>query len=802
MGGIAMSTDCLVIGFNEEDFAGYVEMVKSMGASSGAYQDLSLAFVEYEGKPMRSMDLLNLFHFEGRPGGRPFSNVDFMWPVVLYLSTFLHRRGFTYDYVNLFHLEKERLREKLEREEILTVAITTTLYVSPSPILEIVSFIRRYNDRVKIVVGGPYVSNQAKTADLEPVQRLYKYLGADVYVDCQEGEQALVNLLTAIKSGRSLDEVDNISYRSGDTYVITRRSTESNALEENMVDYSLFSREELGPMVSLRTAKSCPFSCAFCGFPQRAGQYTYMSVEMVEKELNALRDLGVTTLTFLDDTFNVPKRRFRELLQMMIRNEYGFKWNSFYRSDHGDEETIRLMGESGCEGVFLGVESGSDTMLKLMNKTSRRANYLTAIPLLRQAGISTYASLIVGFPGETHETVRETLDLLEEARPTFYRTQLWYADPATPIWNRRHEVGLKGSAFNWEHHSMDTATACDLIEKAFLYVQSSIWLPQAGFEQWSTFYLQRRGMPLDRVCAFLKCFNALVRERLLNPSLTAHDPRLIEALRLSCRFDEPAEPDLGAVEELSGARYQAAQELWIGGLSEGPPESALQNLLVAEPGVEAADEAWKMLAVPGHLGREPFPEVLLAAIGALMLRLSARQEMTVVTCLDDGEIFPVTLHPRWDIGFQEFTRQTGAVLARAAENPRYGLHLLTNPRRLAEFGRSCPVLDVGFVRSAGPVPATPLAGLERAHPEIRAGLRLVFGLAGDAEDPRVFVGYRPGVLRPEAPGLLAAHLAEILEQASRQPGVLLEALSLGGAAVPAHPSKSAVESHASAAFDF
>lgn len=797
-----MGTDCLIIGFNEENFGSYVDMVRSMGTASGAYQDVALAFVEFEGRPMRSMDMLNRFYFEGRQaGGRPFSNVDFLWPVVMYLGTFLHRRGFTFDYVNLFHLEKEKLREKLQRDEILTVAITTTLYVSPSPILEIIEFIRRYNGQVKIVVGGPHISNQTKTSDREPLLRLYKYLGADFYVDCQEGEQALANLLKALKSCGSLDEVDNIAYRSGDSYVITRHSTESNSLEENIVDYGLFPREELGQLVSLRTAKSCPFSCAFCGFPQRAGQYTYMSVDMVEKELNALKELGVTTLTFLDDTFNVPKRRFRELLQMMIRNEYGFKWNSFYRCDHGDEETIRLMGESGCEGVFLGIESGSDAMLKLMNKTAHRADYLKSIPWLREAGIVTYASLIFGFPGETYETIAETLDLVETAAPTFYRTQLWYADPTTPIWNRRHEVGLKGSAFNWEHYTMDTAAACDLIEKAFLAVENSVWLPQAGFEEWSVFYLQRRDMSLERICTFLKCFNALIRERLLDPSLTEHDPRLIEALRVSCRFDEPELPDMRAVEEVSGSRYKRAQEFWIGRLSEGPVESPLESLLAVEAGAGPVNETWRRSEIPVGKEWEQTPEGVLAAVGTLLLRLSARQEVTVVADLGGEESFPLTLHPRWDIRFREFARETAAALAEAASNRRYGFHLLTNPQRLAELGRSLPAPDVGFVHCVGSCEETPFARLAEKHPEIRAGLRVVFGLDGEAESRRVLLWYRSSCLRPEAPGQLVEHLAEILRQAGREPEVLLDAFSLGGT-VPTRKSLSAVASHASAAFDF
>jgi hypothetical protein len=201
-------------------------------------------------------------------------------------------------------------------------------------------------------------------------------------------------------------------------------------------------------------------------------------------------------------------------MRMMIRKEYGFRWTIFYRSDHGDPETIELMAASGCEGVFLGIESGSDAMLKLMNKTSRRAHYMDAIPRLRRAGISTHASLIIGFPGETAATVQETITLLNESPPDFFRAQLWYCDPVTPIWKRRAELGIEGSAFNWSHHTMAAADACAIVDELFRSRRESVWLPQNGFEMWSLFYLQRLGMSLAQIKDFLRAFNGLVADGL------------------------------------------------------------------------------------------------------------------------------------------------------------------------------------------------------------------------------------------------------------------------------------------------
>ena len=531
-------TDCLIIGFNDSNFEDYVRMLKAMGTNSGAFKDIDLAFIEYQGKPYRSMDILNLFHETNGSRSKPFHNADFLWPVITYLVSYLAKRDLTVDYVNLFHLEKQKLKEKLLKNDILTIAITTTLYVSPHPITEIISFIRRHNKTAKIIVGGPHIANSTNTDDEATSLSLLKYIGADYYVISSEGEGTLVKLIEALKAGSGFDQIENIAYKQGKDYVVNKTSIESNRLEENMVNYRLFPRAELGEFVSTRTAKSCPFSCSFCAFPARAGKYTYSDVAFVEQELDAIREIGgVTTVTFIDDTFNIPKARFKEILRMMIRNKYGFKWNSTYRCDHGDQETVDLMGEAGCEGVFLGVESGSDTMLKIMNKTAKRADYLRAIPALAQAGISTYASLVMGFPGETEETFKETMDLIEEARPDYFRAQLWYCDPLTPIWDQRENYGIKGCAFSWSHNTMDVKAACDLIDMMFLNVQGSVWLPQNGFEQWSTFYLQRKGMTSEQIKTFLRSFNAVIKEKIRSPQKKEPDARLLEDLKRSCQFN-------------------------------------------------------------------------------------------------------------------------------------------------------------------------------------------------------------------------------------------------------------------------
>jgi radical SAM PhpK family P-methyltransferase len=503
-------TDCLIIGHNDGNFDDYVGMVRSMSEDSGAWRDLRLAFAQIGGRPLNALGVMT--EYAGRtPWGTPYHNTDFLWPTITYLGSYLDRHGFSFDYINRFQLEKEAFKRKLLTDRIRTIAITTTLHVSAHPILEIIDFIREHNDEAKIIVGGPFISNLPASTDAAGMQQLFEYMGADYYVIQSEGEQALVRILSMLKSGSDPSTIPNIAYRSGGDYRLTPSEAESNPLEDNMVNYSLFPREQVGQFVTLRTAKSCPFSCSFCGFPQRAGKYKYLPVDLVERELDAIAAIGgVTTLTFIDDTFNVPKNRFQQILKLMIDRQYGFRWNSFLRSDHSDDETIALMGEAGCDGVFLGVESGSDQMLLLMNKTSRRRNYLHAIPRLRDAGVTTHANFIVGFPGDTDETVQESVSLIEEAQPDFFRAQVWYCDPVTPIWEKRESYGVQGSAFNWSHDTMNAHQAADLVDDMFRHVRGSVWLPQNGFEMWSLFYLERLGMTRAQVKDFLRTFNRAV----------------------------------------------------------------------------------------------------------------------------------------------------------------------------------------------------------------------------------------------------------------------------------------------------
>jgi radical SAM PhpK family P-methyltransferase len=684
--------DCLIIGFNDLNFTQHEERVRRMGADSGAYRDLALSFLRHEGRPLRALETINRFH-----PGRHLHNADFLWPVIIVLGTSLSRRGHSFDYVNLPHLERELFREKLAAPDLKVVALTSTLYTEPRPLMDLVGFVRDHRPGVPVVIGGPYIAGQANSLSPDAFEEQLRYLGADFYVISAEGEGALSELVDALKDGGHFERINNLAFRRSDRVVFTKRETEYNVLAENMSDYTLFPRQAFGQFVTTRTAKSCPFHCAFCGFPERAGEYTYLSVEDVEKELNAIAAIGgVSTLTIIDDTFNVPKKRFKDLLRMMIRNKYGFRWNSFFRCDHADEEAIDLMAEAGCEGVILGVESGSDVILGLMNKTVRRAQYLRAIPRLEASGIACYASLIVGFPGETVETVNETIDLIETARPSYFRAQLWYCDPITPIYRKREEHGLVGEGFQWSHRTMDVGEACEHIDRMFLCVNNSIWQPQAGFEFWSTFYLQRHGMSREQVKVFLRCFNWAVKEKLLRPhscgDLSA--PRARDLARLSRIGDAP--PDLACeAPALTGAEYRAAENYWLG--ETRALARAERTKLTATPAFSSASAG----------ASQAGPDELVAALAAVVAGLNgAREALLLIQDDRERELLPLAVHLNPGMRLEEAAAQVAASREQARRHRAFGLPLLRRGLCTAPSGFVRHRFDAAFIEGEGAWRAT------------------------------------------------------------------------------------------------
>ncbi len=533
--------DCLLIGHNEMDFQEYEKSILKMGKNSKAYRDLNLSFISWNGKAYPASDIFNLFRGSKKDPGDPVKPLSMMAAfsaTISYLGSYLQKNGLTFDYVHSFQDEKNELAEKLKKEDILTIAVTTTYYVSFVPILEIMEYIRTYNKTANIIIGGPFISTQVRSQDPASLDFLFNAIGADFYVNSSQGEAALVKIINALKSGSPVDGINNIYYKSGrGKYNAAPLRIEDNKISENRVNWDLFS-DRVDEFVNIRTAISCPFSCAFCGSPEHAGAYQTAGVDQIEKELNQLRKIeSLKSVHFIEDTFNVPVERFKKILRMMIKNKYKFSWHSYFRCQFADRETVELMKESGCEGVYLGLESGNNQVLKNMNKAAAMEKYREGAALLKEYGILMHGNFIMGFPGETHETVKDTIHFIKESGIDFFRVQLWYCMPITPIWKQKEKYNIKGKSFEWSHNTMDSNTASDIIDRIFLSIKEPLWVPQYNFDINNLLHLMHLGMSLEQVKDFLRAFNNGIREKLINPSTTGISPQVVSQLKNACLFN-------------------------------------------------------------------------------------------------------------------------------------------------------------------------------------------------------------------------------------------------------------------------
>ncbi|MGA9773067.1 MAG: PhpK family radical SAM P-methyltransferase [Blastocatellia bacterium] len=506
--------DCVVIGYNETPFEDYERLIRKYGEDSEAYRDLKFSFAEVSGKKMNYVDILNhvynLAHQDrGMQSAEEFKSCDIPNLAAVYLAHYLKKRGFEARCINLFQYEKEALARYLAQEPVC-VAITTTFYLMNFPVSEMVQFIREHNSKVQIVVGGPLVANHARNYGGEEFAAALEDIGADIYVVESQGELALSQIVACMKTGGDLKTIPNIIYFENGKIKRTLPIPETSSLDENYIDWRLLSRQFDSPTLQTRTARSCAFNCSFCNYPTRAGRLTLAGIETIEKELDSMHEIGIRNVVFIDDTFNVPLPRFKEICRLMIRKKYGFNWFSYFRCSNSDEEAFDIAAESGCKGVFLGIESGSPAILRNMNKAATVEKYFYGIERLRQFGIMTFASFIIGFPGETDETVEETITFLRETRPDYYRAQLWYCEAGTPIEQQRGNFGISGDGFVWQHDTMSSLEAMDQIDRIFLTVEESVWLPQWSFDFWIVPYLLGRGISLSQFKEFMSLSHKLL----------------------------------------------------------------------------------------------------------------------------------------------------------------------------------------------------------------------------------------------------------------------------------------------------
>ncbi len=199
-----------------------------------------------------------------------------------------------------------------------------------------------------------------------------------------------------------------------------------------------------GPRVlSMMLSRGCPFSCTFCDAPQVMGKkLRRYSIARIVEEIRQNRDrFGTRSFVFKDSTFSASIRWATELCQAMLDARLGIRFRCNTRADLLPPPLLSLMRRAGCEAINIGVESGDPEILRRIRKEVDLASVVDAFERCRREGVRTYATLLVGAPGETDASIARTLDFALRLRPSLVNFHIAIAYPGTPLYDEAVALG-------------------------------------------------------------------------------------------------------------------------------------------------------------------------------------------------------------------------------------------------------------------------------------------------------------------------------------------------------------------------
>jgi radical SAM superfamily enzyme YgiQ (UPF0313 family) len=291
--------------------------------------------------------------------------------------------------------------------------------------LKIIRELRRLSPSTTIVLGGP----QATACDREVLAAF----PADVVVR-GEGERSFSELLEALEGGLPLNEVAGLTLRrDGEPWRSPDRPLIQDLDTLPAPAYDLV-RVQGHPKAPLEVLRGCPYRCSYCStsrYWQR--QVRRKSVARVLEELRLLSERhGAGGISFVDDTFTLDRAWTLELCAALAQAGSEIRWLCSTRIDAVDDDLLAAMAAAGCAGIFYGVESGSERIQRSIRKGVKVSSVLDKLQLTAKHGIGVTASMMMGFPDETEDDLRQTLALRARIQLLFPQRQSIQVHLLTP----------------------------------------------------------------------------------------------------------------------------------------------------------------------------------------------------------------------------------------------------------------------------------------------------------------------------------------------------------------------------------
>lgn len=329
------------------------------------------------------------------------------------------------------------LAELVKKEDPLMIGVPVyaeTLYATARTI-EAVS---RACPNAKVVTGGPQASAAPEWMLRDVAEIDYVLAG-----DCEE---SLITLARFVQAGQDpTDQIAGLFTRDGgapieghgprvqdlDSIPFPARHLVREGYDEKRY-YALMIAQR--PVDSMITSRGCPHRCHFCYNVDT--KMRFRSIDNCIEEMVFLRDQGITNIEILDDNFTAVRSRAIEFFQRLKKEKLGVTLRVKARADAIKDDMVKAAGEAGVYNMSVGMESGSDSILKSMNKKVTVAHLNEAARIVKKYGMDCHTGWILGYPGETPETISETVDLIRAMRPTTAGIGILRPYPGTALYDQ------------------------------------------------------------------------------------------------------------------------------------------------------------------------------------------------------------------------------------------------------------------------------------------------------------------------------------------------------------------------------
>ncbi|HEY5572262.1 MAG TPA: radical SAM protein [Anaerolineales bacterium] len=238
-----------------------------------------------------------------------------------------------------------------------------------------------------------------------------------------------------------------------------------------------------GPFTFIVTSRGCPAGCTYC-IKHVSYQYSarLRSPKLIMEELWYLKKLGIHNIHMYADLFTVSRDQVVELCERMIAEKINIKWTCNSRVDYVDEEMLQLMGKAGNWLISWGIESGNEQILKHARKGAYPDKAERALKWAKQAGIKNWGYFIIGLPGETEQTIRQTIDFSKKLPLDIALFHVAAPYPGTPFFFEVVENGWFRPGTRWEQVDMDKGTVLDYPN---LSAERLLYWQKRAFREWA-----------------------------------------------------------------------------------------------------------------------------------------------------------------------------------------------------------------------------------------------------------------------------------------------------------------------------